>query len=383
VNVCHIISGDIWAGAECQVANLASELVKDEGLDVSAISFNPGRLSDELRGLGITVTCLPENELSLFEILKGIKEHLDAHHVDIIHCHGHKEHILGCVAGLFCKNRPKAMRTLHGMPEPFSGGAKVRSDIFGLVQELFLRYLTDRIVVVSQDMKRGLSKKQWANKMECIHNGVDLDKVKASTPREEMRRRLGIDNGAFVIGTACRLVAIKRIDLLLEAFRQVNQEHPSTLLLICGDGPLRLELQGRAEILGIEAGVRFLGHRDDIYDVMSTFDVFAMTSEHEGIPMVLLEAIALGVSIVAPRVGGIPEIVSTRGDKHILTASNSGPHVAEAIELMIGRNEVGTQKSDQAEACDADSVSVRRTASSTLLVYQAVVQQADQPLPQE
>ncbi len=381
-NVCHIISGDLWAGAECQAVNLLSELAKNEGLRLSAITFNSGRLSDELRDLGVAITCLPESELSSLGLVKGIREHMDNHQVDIIHCHGYKEHILGCAASLFCENRPKVVRTLHGMPEPFSGTAKVRSEFFSMVQEFLMRYLTDKIVVVSQDMKRGLSKKKWANKMTSIHNGIDLSRVRATIPRDEMRRRLGIDENDFVIGTACRLVAIKRIDLLLEVFRQVNQNHPQTLLTICGDGPLRPELQDRAEILGIAPRVLFLGHRDDIYNVMSAFDVFAMTSEHEGIPMVLLEVIALGIPIIAPEVGGIPEILP-KDDRYVLTTDDNGPSMPDAIEQMIKQNKIGTCKTKQAEECGHDNIGVHNTASNVLLVYQSIVQQTDLLLPQQ
>ncbi len=338
MNICHIISGDLWAGAECQVVNLLSELRKNAELGLTAVTFNHGRLTAELRGLSVRVTCLPEKELSALGILLDIQKHISGNKVDIIHCHGHKEHILGCAAGVLSKRRPKVVRTLHGMPEPFSGFAKIRSGFFDKLQEIILRYFTDKIIVVSRDMEGRLSGKSWAKKIVCIRNGIDIDKVKATVPMDEMRRRLGIMEDDFVIGTACRLVPIKRMDTLLEAFSVVNRNHPHTLLVIGGDGPLRGELQRQAEDLRVASRTKFLGHRDDIYDVMSTFDIFVMTSEHEGMPIVLLEALALGIPIVAPSVGGIPEVVSCSGQLPRETYTSEQNIAALLDEFIVESN---------------------------------------------
>jgi glycosyltransferase involved in cell wall biosynthesis len=291
-------------------------------------------LTDELKGLGVKVTCLPEADKSSSGIVTGIRNHLNKYAVDIIHCHGHKEHILGCVAGMIARKRPKVVRTLHGMPEPYNGFAKVRAKFFGCVQEFFMNYLTDRVITVSHDMQERLSHKRWADKIVCIHNGINTDRIRATSSREEVRRSLGILDDDFIIGTACRLVPTKRIDLLIEAFRYVNQEHPKVLLMICGNGPLRTELEVQAKRTGISSRIRFLGHRDDIYDVMSVFDLFVMTSEHEGIPMALLEAMALGLPVVVPLVGGIPEIVP-EGNAGTFIREYSRSGVAQALEKAI------------------------------------------------
>lgn len=365
--MCHIISGDLWAGAECQVVNLLSELIKTDGVALSAITFNPGRLTDELEEMGLDVTSLPEAELSSLRILSGIRKHLQEHAPDIIHAHGHKEHILGCMASLPSGRRPKIVRTLHGMPEPFSGRAKIRAALFDKVQSFCMKYLTEKVVVVSEDMRRRLSNRPWADKMVCIHNGIDCGRVRANVPRDEMRRRLGAKNGDFVIGTACRLVPIKRIDFLLRAFQGVKRDHPEASLVICGDGPLHEKMKEYSVTLGVEGSVRFLGHRDDIYDVMSAFDVFVMTSEHEGLPMVLLEALALGIPLLAPNVGGISEI--TQGTDTTLFEPLSVQSFHENVLAQMCGN---SRKSDTSVPVDEsvlDKISVRLTAEKIIHLY--------------
>ncbi|GAB4345904.1 MAG: hypothetical protein Kow0099_26630 [Candidatus Abyssubacteria bacterium] len=372
LRVCHIISGDLWAGAECQVVHLLSELLKSETICLSAVTFNSGRLTDELNTLGVRVTCMPEKEMSAIQLTTGIREHLIQQGVNLIHCHGHKEHILGCIAGMSVKRRVRVVRTLHGMPEPFDGLAKARLIFFHCVQEFFLRHRTDKVIAVSYDMQRRLSGKAWSDKIVCIHNGVEPNRIKPTVPRDEMRQRLGIGANDFVIGTACRLVPIKRLDLLLEAFQMLQREHPDSLLLISGDGPLRQDLEKKASSLGIVHKVRFLGHRDDIYNVITTFDIFAMTSEHEGVPMVLLEASHLGIPIVATNVGGIGEII-TDNHFHALIDGLSGVSISDAL----------SQKFRQLRDSAADlkisrfpkqGISVNRTAVKTIALYQSILQ---------
>jgi glycosyltransferase involved in cell wall biosynthesis len=365
LTICHIISGDLWAGAACQVSNLLSELIKNERFHCSAITFNRGRLTNELRELGMPVLCVPENENSPIEIIRHIRAQIIEKKVNIIHCHGHKEHILGCLARLAARRPLKVVRTLHGMPEPYYGLAGLRAKLSQKLQEMCSIFLTDQVIVVSSDMRERLKFQRWARKIVCIHNGINPEKVKAAMSADEMRKRLEISKTEFVIGTACRLVPIKRIDLLLETFSSVNRKHPHSLLLISGDGPLSAELKKKSKILGISERVRFLGHRDDLYDVMSVFDLFVMTSEHEGVPMVILEALTLGIPIVAPAVGGIPEILEGQQATLLdpLTRENLAEHILGEInkKTSSARNASGGRT--------VSFISAEQTATETALAY--------------
>jgi len=332
-NICHIVSGDLWAGASSQVWNLLSELVRREDIRLSSITFNDGRLSEELRQLEIPVTCLPEYRLSPFGILLGICRHLRNYEVDVVHCHGYKEHILGCLAGTLARRPVKVVRTLHGMLEPYSGLAGLRAKAFSRLQEFFFRHFTHAVIVVSRDMEKRLETKTWAKKLVCIHNGVNLEKIKADIPAQIMRQHFGIEPGTFIIGTACRLVPIKRLDLLIDAFHQIHERYPNTLLAIAGDGPLLSRLKHQTELLQLNSSLRFLGHRDDIYNIISMFDLFVMTSEHEGVPITLLEALSLGVPVIAPAVGGIPEIL--KGQPAIQYPPLSVRDLVDQVSLVI------------------------------------------------
>lgn len=119
-----------------------------------------------------------------------------------------------------------------------------------------------------------------------------------------MRKALGISQDAFVVGIVASLNTIKDHPTLIQAFKIVQAQINNSILLIAGDGPERMKL----EKMGGQ-GIRFLGNRDDIPELMKVFDVFALTSVNEGISNTILEAMATGLPVVASRVGGNPELV--------------------------------------------------------------------------
>jgi glycosyltransferase involved in cell wall biosynthesis len=151
-----------------------------------------------------------------------------------------------------------------------------------------------------------LRKTGRAEKM-LIHNGIDLDGIPKNPDRMALRRELRIAKGVPLIGAVGRLVPVKNLPALLTAALILGGKDKRMQVVIVGDGPERMELQKKRDALGLTKRVVFLGHRHDIHQVIAGLDVLAMPSLHEGLPMTLLEAMALGVPVVAGRVGGIVE----------------------------------------------------------------------------
>jgi glycosyltransferase involved in cell wall biosynthesis len=146
-----------------------------------------------------------------------------------------------------------------------------------------------------------------ASKMMVVPNGIDSGGFEHDpTARGLLRRALGIED-QFAWLAVARLEPAKAYPTLLRAFAGLG-DGPRTLL-ICGQGSRRGELEGLAHDLGIGGRVKFLGLRDDIPAVMSAADAFALSSDLEGLPLVLLQAAAAGLPIVATDVGGNAEVV--------------------------------------------------------------------------
>jgi glycosyltransferase involved in cell wall biosynthesis len=149
------------------------------------------------------------------------------------------------------------------------------------------------------------------DKIFILPNGVDVVRFQPATVSEkiEAKSALGLCAETLVIGTVARLVQRKRIDVLLRAFRKVLVHSYRARLLIVGDGPLRDELRTAARGLGIDGFVSWLGSQIDPAKLLRAMDVFALPSHMEGSPNAVLEAMAMGLPIVATRIGGIVDLV--------------------------------------------------------------------------
>jgi glycosyltransferase involved in cell wall biosynthesis len=163
---------------------------------------------------------------------------------------------------------------------------------------------------VRDDLRQHLP--DWsAERIETLHNRLDVAAARAElVPREAARLALGLPQEASVIGNVGRLHADKDQATLLCAFaRALPQLPPETLLVIIGSGPLHDRLLAQAAELGIAERVRFLGQVPQARSLFAAFDLFVLSSDHEPFGMVLLEAMAAGVPVMATDCGGAPEIV--------------------------------------------------------------------------
>src|SRR5688500_16816009 len=333
VRVCHVMSADLWAGAEVQLATTAAYLVGRPDVDLTAVLFNDGPLAAELRRLGVRVTVLDEQAHSAPAIFAELVRYLRSHPVDVGHTHRCKDTVLGATAA-WLAGVPGVIRTIHGQTEPLRGWARLKYGVYEALDTLALRWFADRIVAVSSGIGDELAQSGHATeKVLRIHNGVDLARVKAARPREDVRRELGVGDGSLVIGTAGRLTAVKDQALLLRAARVILQEQPATRVLVIGEGPLRDDLVRLARALGIDQACLFVGPRMDVYDLVAALDVFVLPSLREGLPMALLEAMALGTPVVATSVGGVPEILTDRANGLLVKSGDERGLAAACLEL--------------------------------------------------
>jgi len=338
--VCHVASGDLWAGAEVQIASLLGALRRYKDLQVSAVVLNEGRLMDELRMLGIPVTLLDESRLGSFEIFTALKSHVRHARPDIIHSHRYKEHILGVFAAKLSHN-PIVIQTYHGLEENLRGVAALKMAGYTWLNTIVTNLLAQGVIGVSEDIAARLRRRLPFARVRCIRNGLDLERVASNVDGTQLRQELGIPLDAFVVGSVGRLMPIKGIEYLIRGFGLLMRdgEAQSNRLIIVGDGPLRISLDQLAQEQGVAAQTMFLGERRDVYDVMRAFDVFTLPSLHEGVPMVLLEAMAIGVPIVASGVGGIPEVV-TDGKEASLIPAQDPQAIVKALRALRDSTEL-------------------------------------------
>jgi len=199
-----------------------------------------------------------------------------------------------------------------------------------------------RVIAVSGSIRRYLLDREDLpdSAVEMIPNGVDAAEFSPVDPecREACRIALGLPLDCLVIGGVGRLVTQKNFALFLEVAACVVADHPGVMFVIAGTGPLEGELRKHADALGLGDAVRFLGHISDRLALYHALDALLMTSDFEGTPMVLLEAMACGVPVIASSVDGIAE-VCTDGLDALLVQSQDSLRYVEAIKRVISDRE--------------------------------------------
>ncbi|WP_196799745.1 glycosyltransferase [Thioalkalivibrio sulfidiphilus] len=329
----HIASGDRWAGAEVQLWTLLRHLNKRDDVRARAVLMNEGETADRLREAGIPVDVLDETQLNAFQILMGLRNLMRQHQPDIIHTHRQKENILGSIANTTTLRRP-SVRTTHGAPEFNHPWSKPHKRLIAWLDWACGRYLQDRVIAVSQDLGRQLEASYPTSKIAVIENGVDIDTVldlAQETP--DFRQDQPSHKHIGIVG---RLESVKRIDIFLHiAEHLLEQDLPWPLSFhVFGDGSLRSELENLSTHLGIADSVRFHGHRNDIAACIDKLDVLVICSDHEGLPMTLLEAMTLRTPVVAHDIGGLAEALA---EEHggLLNADHTADAYAEAVLSLL------------------------------------------------
>jgi glycosyltransferase involved in cell wall biosynthesis/protein-tyrosine-phosphatase len=371
LRVCHVMSADLWAGAEVQLATTVAYLRSQPDVDVSAVLFNDGPLASRLRELGLRVTILDEGRLSAFAIVRRLIGIFRDQRVDIVHTHRYKDTVLGALAAKLA-GVPHLVRTVHGLREPMRGWSALKFRLYEALDRFALMCAGDLVIAVSARMADALRSRGYRpTSVTCIHNGVNVAAIAASRSADDVRRELGIAANAFVIGTIGRLSAVKGHATLLRAARLIRNKRRDLRLLIVGAGPLRRELETEAASLGIADACVFTGVREDVYDLIGAMDMFALPSLSEGIPMSVLEAMALGCPVVASRVGGVPEMIHDDETGVLVEPGDEGALAAACLRI-IGDPVYAMTLGTAGRRVVAERFSSERSGRALLAAYKSV-----------
>jgi glycosyltransferase involved in cell wall biosynthesis len=170
--------------------------------------------------------------------------------------------------------------------------------------------LEDVTIAVSEEVRASMPSR-LARRAEVIIHGVDVDAIAARrSERDAARAELGLSDNDLVVATVANLRANKDYPTMMEAARRLADGGQPVRFISVGQGPLAEELEKERDRLGLGDHFRFLGYREDPVRVLAAADVFCLSSRFEGLPIALLEAMAVGLPVVATRVGGIPSVVT-------------------------------------------------------------------------
>ncbi len=369
IHVLQIVSGDLWAGAEVMLYTLASTLHKELNTRVSIVILNPGILEKKLRDCGLDVFVIDESQYNIRQILQQLNRIIGELQPDVIHSHRIKENILGSIAS-WQSGRIPSLRTVHGASEHRPPLYKPHKHILLLLDWLCGRYYQRYIVAVSPDLAHKLEHTFPENRIKTIENGIDIDALTQVRIKQAIIEKQSSTNRHFRIGIAGRLVAVKRVDLFIQSAIYFKQHYPeySVDFYIYGDGPLLNDLQAQVKNHQAENYIHFAGHCDDIAQQLQTLDTLLMTSDHEGLPMILLEAMCLKVPIIAHAVGSIPYLLD-QGQCGLLVHEHQSETFAEAIHQRLTHPKQSQKLTQNAFERVKQHYSSRQTAENYLQLY--------------
>ncbi len=304
LNVLQFICSTGYYGAERWVVALANNadrnLVNIELAVTQEHAHHQLQVSDEFINLGLPSHVIPMTGAFDLRLMQRLKALIKERNIDLIHTHGYKSDIIGLLvakmAGIKCVSTP------HG----FEMGDDLKLKLYiGLSCRLF-RYF-DAVVPLSEQLVedvRGFKVKP--EKLRLIENGVDLKPI--DTLREQLAQS-PLGDRAPAIGYIGQLIKRKNVNDLITAFARLRQDHHDLRLILLGDGEERSALEAQVATLGVADAVDFAGYQDEALAWHQRFDVFAMTSNLEGIPRCLMESMALETPIVAYDIPGVDQLI--------------------------------------------------------------------------
>jgi glycosyltransferase involved in cell wall biosynthesis len=316
-------------GADQQLLS-AAQVLRDRGHEIRIVSLTPlGPMGLQARSLGLATDSLemrrgvpdPRGLARLVRIVRAWKP-------DVVHSHMVHANLMARALRLLVPV-PVLVSTIHNV---YEGGPLLMAGY------RLSNGLVDHMTIISQAAAdRFVGERIVPGRLlTVIANGVDTDRMRNLSPegRAALRGGMSVGDQQFVWLAVGRFEVAKDYPNMLRAFADVRAREPRAVLVIVGQGSLQAEAEALTAELGLREAVRFLGARDDVPAVMSAADGYVMSSAWEGMPMVLLEAAAADLPIVATAVGGNGEVVRDGESGFLVPARDSGGLRAGMLRLM-------------------------------------------------
>jgi glycosyltransferase involved in cell wall biosynthesis len=319
-----VVSTQPGGGPE-HVRELARRLPA-RGYTVTVAGPRDGGLFDRLLGEGVDVVEVRTDRLRPSSLLRVIRL-TRARGARLIHSHGKGAGLYGRLAARAVG--VPAVHTFHGIHYERYGPLR-RASYLALERALARRTALVLNVSRAQEaeaLRLGLGDR---TRSRVVPNGVDVDRLPAEAlSRDEARRRVGVPTAARVVGAVARFDPVKRLDVLVDATARIAD----ATLVVVGDGAERHALRARAAAAGVGARTRFVGEIPEAWRLFRAFDVVATASRKEGMPLAVLEAMAMGLPVVASDIPAHREVL---GAEAPVFAPGAPDAFAAALTRVLG-----------------------------------------------
>jgi glycosyltransferase involved in cell wall biosynthesis len=365
----HLLAPAPVGGLETVVSTLsAAQSRAGHRVIVAPTLSNPGEAEpfiQSLAGSGVEIEPLVVGRRAYLRERRMIRERCHSERVDIVHTHGYRSDIVGGSAAR--QAEVPRVTTVHG----FTGGGWKARGYEELQLWSFRRF--DAVVAVSRPLAAQLrTRGVGANQLHTIPNAFSS----AASPlaRDAARRALGLPPAGAVVGWVGRVSREKAVDVFVDAMAALGVDGVHAAVL--GDGPERAGEQARAKGL-LANRFHWRGNVPDAARYFAAFDLLVLSSRTEGLPMVLLEAMAAGVPIVSTSVGGIPDLLSAQ--QAILVDPDAPLALAAAIRDTISSPAASTARAEAARRHLHESYSVGSWSERYESLYRRLLDERSHP----
>ena len=337
INILYVVDNLTFGGGERGFTQLSNAL--DKGRYNIFIACSPGgELENRIRDIDVQIKFMDFrkriNSRIFIELIRIIKQE----NIHIVHSVGSRADFYARLAAKIA-GAPIIISTLAMFVEGFDTDP-LRKALYVILDRFSERFV-DTFIVVSEALKHTLHTRHHIDKRKItrIYNGVELDLYSPHTKySESIRNEFAIQDSTPLVGTIGRCVYQKGFEYFLLAASIILRKYPDVKFILVGDGPLRTQLENMAQRLGIANSIIFTGFRNNIPKILAEMDIFVLSSVLEGLPRVVIEAMAAGKPIVATDIEGAREELN-HGQEGIIVPSRNPTALAQGIiELLINRD---------------------------------------------
>jgi glycosyltransferase involved in cell wall biosynthesis len=358
LKICFLAGTLGRGGAERQLIHMLRALAVI-GIETRVLCLTKDEpLEKEIRAMGIPITWVGSSRWRMLRLWQIIRE-LRREPADIVQSAHFYTNLYAAVAA-----RAARMKAIGAIRSNLSSAFEYNGVMAWGQLHLPQHLITNSTLARQRAIAKGIK----ADYVHFISNVVDVNRVEILTNRNGHGKRL------TRILFAARLSAEKRPDRFLKVLRKIVQRRPDLdfRASIIGDGPLRQDLERLSDSLGLRPKyVEFLGELDDLSDAYNNSDLFVLTSELEGTPNVLLEAMGHGIPVIATNVGGVSALVR-HGENGFLVDTGEDS-IANSILTLIDNPSLGKKMGSSGQRFVIEEHSPARLAENLLTVYQRVV----------
>jgi len=283
-------------------------------------------LRDKAEARGVELISVADRGPFDWRVVPQLLEICRRERVNVWHGHDYKSNAMGLVLKRFWPMR--LVTTVHGWVQHTA-----RTPLYYLIDRISLRFY-EKVICVSDDLYDSC-RLAGAPASRCLvlENGIDLNDYRRKQAHGEAKRILGIPEGRLLIGAAGRLSKEKGFDFLIRAVERLLKSGYNLELRIAGEGGEESRLRKLIDELGCHERVRLLGYCSDLRGFYEAMDIYALSSHREGLPNVLLEAMAMEVPVVATRINGVPRLIED-GKNGLLVEAGSIDAMANGLQAL-------------------------------------------------